>query len=411
MKSRKLTIAFALAVLVALSVPAAAYANFAIHGNYTADTDACAGCHRAHTSVSTITWTTGANDQRSALLVSSATQMWEFCYACHDATSQGADTNVEQGLYEGTDYGDQFEILNGGGFDSLDQTATTSTHMYNGASWGAYGGGYFGGTPYPDGQIAGADIGESVPVKMDCASCHDPHGSANYRILKNQANGNWVGGYDPASPDPVNPIPDGWVSSVEPGWPVGGFQLHTAYPAYVPNYTTPLYAKGRNTTSMGSATATQTGMSGWCAGCHQTYLRNSNEEFSKTVSGVTTTYTASASVYNAGDGGGLKLRHRHPINVELDNFDGAMELVVDSGLPLAHALGEVAATPEGSDWIECLTCHRAHGTAATMGGYASAAGAASVVDTDGVARNLFPGSESALLRRDNRGVCEACHNK
>ena len=41
-------------------------------------------------------------DEHSALLVTSATEMWQFCYACHDATSQGADTNVQQGIYEGT---------------------------------------------------------------------------------------------------------------------------------------------------------------------------------------------------------------------------------------------------------------------------------------------------------------------
>ncbi|PKQ15457.1 MAG: hypothetical protein CVT67_09565 [Actinobacteria bacterium HGW-Actinobacteria-7] len=404
MKSRKLVIAFALAVLVALAVPTTAFANFAIHGNYVADTDACAGCHRAHTSISSITWQSGPSD-RSALLVSSATQMWEFCYACHDATGQGADTNVQEGIYEGDTYGEQFAVLNGGGFESLDQSATTSTHMYQGASWGAYGGGYYGGTPYPDGQIAGADIGESVPIKMDCATCHDPHGSANYRILKAQVNGNAVGGYVGAGTDPT---PDGWVSSVETGWPLGGFELHKDYPNYKPDYTTPMYAKGRTTTSDAAA---KTGMSGWCAGCHQTYLREA-EMFTKSDG---STYTASASVYNAGDGGGLKLRHRHPINVPLSNFNGAVALVADSGLPLANSLTESATAgprvADTSDWIECLTCHRAHGTSSTMTGFASAAGAASVVDTDGVARNLFPASESALLRKDNRGVCEACHNK
>ena len=37
--------------------------------------------------------------------MTSATEMWQFCYACHDATSQGADTNVQKGIYEGTLYG------------------------------------------------------------------------------------------------------------------------------------------------------------------------------------------------------------------------------------------------------------------------------------------------------------------
>lgn len=412
MHIRKIAVALALAALVALALPSMAMANFAIHGNYVTDTDACAGCHRAHTSVSSITWEDKGGNDHSALLVSSATEMWQFCYACHDATSQGADTNVQEGIYEGTLYGTQNAILNGGGFDSVDVTATTSTHMYKGAAWGAYGGGYNGGSPYPDGQIAGADIGESVPVKMDCASCHDPHGSSNYRILKSYVNGNYVGGYEPSG-DPANPDPDGFVSSVETGWPDGGFRLHTPYPAYEPNYTTPMYAKGYDRTGgLAAGENTAKGMSGWCAGCHQTYLRDT-ETFTKSDG---TTYSASASAYNAGDGGGLKLRHRHPINVQLDTYNGATDLATaaldDAGIPLAHDLAEKGAPADAnSDWIECLTCHRAHGTAAVMTGYASTAGARSVVDTDGVARNVFVASDSALLRRDNRGVCEACHNK
>jgi hypothetical protein len=136
MKTTRLLAGLFAAVLM-LALPSVALGNFAIHGNYVSDTDACAGCHRAHTSISSIKWQdSAAGDNHSALLVTSATEMWQFCYACHDATSQGADTNVQQGIYEGSLYGEQDGLLNGGGFDSLDQTATTSTHMYKGSSWG-----------------------------------------------------------------------------------------------------------------------------------------------------------------------------------------------------------------------------------------------------------------------------------
>lgn len=415
MKTR-IALAFALAALVALAVPTIAAANFAIHGNYVGDTDACAGCHRAHTSVSTINWTGTDNERRSALLVTSATKMEDFCLACHDASSQGADTNVEQGVYEGSLYGTQFGDLNGGGISEFQGVPITSSHVTNGSGWGAYGGGYFGqGQTGANGQIPGEDVGESEEIFMDCATCHDPHGSPNYRILKAYANGNYVGGYQ-ASGDPLDPDPDGWVSSVETGWPINGFRLHTAYPNYQPDYTTARYAKGydmRTVTTATPATAErfEQGMSGWCAGCHSTYLRAA-EVFTKSDG---STYSASASIYDAGDGSGLALRHRHPINVPLSNYDGpdqASMIVTTQVLPLAHDLDEQGTQAnESSDWIECLTCHRAHGVSSIMTGYASAAGAASVLDTDAVARNLFPASDSALLRRDNRGVCEVCHNK
>lgn len=47
----------------------------------------------------------------------------------------------------------------------------------------------------------------------------------------------------------------------------------------------------------------------------------------------------------------------------------------------------------------CLTCHVAHGSTAAMEGYATQ------VTVEGVT------IDSALLRIDNRGVCEACHQK
>lgn len=404
----KILLALAIVALVALAAPTAAFANFAIHGNYVQDTDACAGCHRAHTSVSTITWTdtNTPSNQHSALLVTSATEMWQFCYACHDGTSQGADTNVENGIYEGTLYGSQDATLNGGPFDP---TAATSTHVMNGGQWGAWGGGTDGNNNPTD-----WGTGTGAAIKMDCATCHDPHGSPNYRILKSNVDGEYVGGYVPSA-DPLNPTPDGWVSSVETGWPATGFRLHTSYPDYVPNYTTAMYAKGYDMQT-GTENATK-GMSGWCVGCHDQYLLPVST-FTKSDG---TTYSASASMYNANDGGGLALRHRHPINVALNTYAGpdAASMIVTAGtVPLAHSLDESATHVAGSpaqtatDWIECLTCHRAHGTTAAMTGYAADAGAASVVDTDGVARNNFvSGTESALLRYDNRGVCERCHNK
>ncbi len=174
------------------------------------------------------------------------------------------------------------------------------------------------------------------------------------------------------------------MSSVETGWPVNGFRLHTAYPAYSPDYTTARYAKGYDMTAVSTATPaadlnTGKGMSGWCEGCHTTYL-GPIETFTKTnLAGIESTYASVATTYNAGDGGGLALRHKHPINVELDSYNGpdkSSMIITDTTLPLAHAINERGTqTNQASDWIECLTCHRAHGIATNMTGWASNAGA------------------------------------
>ncbi|TLM80278.1 MAG: hypothetical protein FDZ70_01355 [Actinobacteria bacterium] len=428
--AKKLTVLFAVALAAAVLIaPAVAYANFAVHGNYTQDTDACAGCHRAHTSFSSITWSDGTNTH-SALLVSSATRMDQFCYACHGADAQGADTNVEEGVYEGTLYGTQNAILNGGGFASLGPTATTSTHIKDGAAWWAWGGGVYGAAASSPFNPATGATGEIVTgmtdddIDMDCATCHDPHGSSNYRILKDMVYGNRVGGYYGTG---SNPAPTPWVWSAEPGYPANGFALHTSYPSYVPNYTTPMYARGETWTVSGTdvdgVSGAIKGMSGWCVGCHGTYLTKT-------------------SVYNAGDqraddattgisGWGaatvdpFMTRHRHPINVPLSNYAGARALVVtDNPLPLAHnrATESGAITNTATDWVECLTCHRAHGTSAIMTGYAdSYSNWEPVPDSNPLAEfgtgvNLAPdgvppADSSALLRADNRYVCEVCHNK
>jgi hypothetical protein len=399
-------IALVAALAVAFAVPGIALANFAIHGGYIQDTDSCAGCHRAHTSASSITWADSYQTTHSALLVSQATEMYQFCYACHDGTAQGANTDVQFGEYTADSaYSPQppaaFNVdgtaLNGGGFEKIGGISggsVSSTHMYNGASWGAYGGGLMGeGTSTATGDQIGS-IGTSNQIKMDCTSCHDPHGSSNYRLLKDQVNGNAVGGYTGGG---ANPTPNPWVTSVETGYPQTGWLLHQAgqnqMALYKPDYTTPMYAKG--------ATALK-GMSGWCSGCHSTYIQKGQDGA-----------TGPASIYNAGDGAGPVSRHRHPVNVPLSNFAGPQSLIVtDLPLPLAHdASVEDSGHPvnKASDWLDCLACHYAHGTDATMTGWA--ANDASLGNPPFPNTSSPDGGASMLLRRNNRGVCEVCHNK
>lgn len=405
MTTRRLTLLLLGALAVVVLFPGVAFANFGVHGNYTMDTDACAGCHRAHTGASSITWTDGLGAQQSALLFSPATEVYEFCYTCHDATGQGADTNVQEGIYEGTLYGTQFAALNGGGFEAVGATQTiTSTHQYNGASWGAWGGGIYGAEAAgATGRLVGFDRGQGERIKMDCSSCHDVHGSSNYRILKDEVFGNRRGGYEP--PAAADPDPTPWVNSVEPGYPLGGFRLHQPYPGYTPNYTTPMYAKGTyDGVYLPSIEATAKGMSGWCSGCHVVYMSQES------------TYDANASDFDPASGGNeLTLRHRHPMNSELTAFQGPRPLNFNTRLPLAHDVAEVGApVNEMTDWIECLTCHRAHGTSAIMTGYADVEFTYDPVpdsDSGGVPPGNEAGDASTLLRENNRYVCEACHNK
>ncbi len=401
---RLLVFVSALAVLVFALTPGVATANFGPHGGYSMDTDSCAGCHRAHTAASGITWTRSDNTQGSALLMSTASEVYQFCYTCHDSVGLGADTNVEEGVYEGTLAGNTTGgRLNAGGFDA---GMFPTSHMYTGASWFAYGGA-------TDAGLLG-NLGDGDPqIVMSCTSCHDVHGSSNYRLLKDRVNGRTVGGYDPAAAGftPENPMPTPWVVSAEPGYPAMGWLLHepgaAQMAAYQPNYTTPMHAKapGLNTAR---------GISGWCSACHIQYMQPTGAVFDTSLTpgegGTETLVVDTARGYDSNDGFGAAVRHRHPINVDLAGYLGPRPINVNApGLALSHDPGN-AGVNEASDWMSCLTCHVAHGSSSEMTGYANVADSRDPQPNSGTG-GVPPSGGNSLLRLDNRGVCQSCHNK
>jgi hypothetical protein len=416
-----------------LAATGMAFANFGPHGGYTQDTDGCAACHRAHTSSSTLGWTGGDGETRnSALLISNASEMTNFCYACHGDAAPGASTNVQAGVFDagpttaldGTpDNSTTFyrsnssfdATLNGGGFELLGGNVAApvmSAHDMQGAKVG---------TPtIPWGYLdptTGASSQKMIGA-FRCTSCHDPHGSSNYRLLKDNVNGWARGGYNASG------APDPYVISNEEEYPTGGFAKGalgvTQMANYKPNYTSPQYAKFE----------TGKAMSGWCSGCHTAYAdpnwvsKYTYAQGMGPLNSVETTY------------------HRHPVDISLDvgravaDEDRGLRVRVldDPGLPLemgSTVLADGATYQSAKIWdttgnISCLTCHYAHGSAATMTGWAVAEltgtvgvqvpnrlapGVASLPASQTNPLGVNPNFSQALLRYDNRGVCERCHNK
>jgi hypothetical protein len=423
-KRKYLLLVVGVIALVAMLVPGVALANNGVHGNYAMNTDQCAGCHRAHTAPSTITWNNGltsdprqrtglAAGERSALLLGNAASIDQFCYTCHGATALGADTNVELGVYQAGAsagaYGAQGEPLISGAFGKpeldIDGNETgfkvdyagkrvTSRHFEFPGSWYAYGGGSYGETAgvMPQYDASGTAGTGKIEARLGCDGCHDVHGTSNYRLLKNQVYGVNVGGYDLAG----NPTP--FVTSVETGYPStangfahDGFEKGTMYPGYQPDYTTPKYAKGSDPLK---------GMSGWCVGCHTYYMGQ-----------VGVSDAQSYYVFE----GQTATQHRHPVNVPLSNFVGGgttLTAVSPSAtadpsmqLPLAHDPSEAITGIQNNngDWLDCMTCHTAHGSTAVMTGWSASS---PTPDSQFIAVGI-----SSLLRFDNRYVCQACHSK
>lgn len=305
-----------LTALIMMGVTMAS-ANGGPHGGYTATTDGCAGCHRAHTAPG------------PRLVMADGT--YALCITCHGAAGSGANTNVDDGLFLSTrnprsttgvaNTPDNAPLL-GGGFVNYQGTAVTSTHNPTGVNGAAWGNGVNRGT-----------TAALVDGNLSCGSCHDPHGSPNYRIMREVVNG---------APVAIPQVDEG-------------------------------AAKDYDTEHWSSGT------SSLCAACHGSYHA---------------TAPGQARILDGGS-------YTHRVDMPFSFGANANPETIGLGgffLPLAES--------GVNDTVVCMTCHLPHGSSAQMTGQANGGPTGT---------GTLPGdtnaADSALLRLDNRGVCEVCHQK
>lgn len=114
-------------------------------------------------------------------------------------------------------------------------------------------------------------------------------------------------------------------------------------------------------------------ISEWCATCH------------------TRLYEGAGSGSGATNSGDPVFAYRHRASYTKEEYE-----------TLKHATGGKKAKPN------CIQCHVAHGTDATMGGNST-----SVTLPNGLPSSPTEpiNGDSFLLRLNNRGVCQTCHNK
>ncbi|MCL5256492.1 MAG: hypothetical protein M1319_01695 [Chloroflexi bacterium] len=338
---KKLLIVMGLVLVLTLAFAGMAFANAGPHGGYDADTAACAACHRAHTAVSA-----------DGMLLK-ATDEYALCTSCHGQGASGTD--VIDGTYGGSG------TLNGGAFASMGGVNVTSAHNVQGLN-----GGNGLGTAWGSGMGTNNTDGKGVVGTLKCTSCHNPHGSTNYRILKDGA----LGHGDTA--DTIKWVPNeaGLLSPQNNQVLALPGASYTATTARMQAYTN--------------------GINLFCANCHEEYLTLSGARSQPS----TTTGSSSKYLYpgtqDANDGNGNIARFRHTTSRARDPNSSVR--------PLRMALLSITSDPASTSsyGLTCLTCHYAHGTTAAASSYAA---------------NVQPTNDSALLFYNNRGVCQACHNK
>jgi predicted CXXCH cytochrome family protein len=345
--------------------------------------DSCAGCHRAHTA------------QGYGLLASS--DETALCLSCHGSTGLGATTDVESGVQYrlgSTDVrgGQILGYLRSGGFvnarigsgetvrigydrggGAISQLAkvpvrtagsqpVTSAHLPNANgvvgpanTAPAWGNG-------PDSTVPNAGPG----VVVECATCHNPHGNGSYRIL--------------------NTLPDPAVTGTDPF-------VAAAAPVVVTDAALPAANDTRNYTII------------------------------QTNGGTGTLLASQVTALNLPATAGDYWRRRVPWNTSSGTSNDAPNAQSATFFSQASAwcltchtrylsAGWATKTTDAiftyrhtsnANSRNCITCHVAHGSNAQMSGYNSAT-------QDYPGGLAAPVGDSRLLKIDNRGTCQACHD-
>jgi len=441
--------------LLLLAIPALADGGPHVRGQAdNAATGSCAGCHRAH------------SGQDKDLLKAAESQL---CYTCHGTGGVGATTDVTDGVA----YADKATVhaggpggipagggaLRGGGFEyALIATGTvagqpsgvptngstlgrmvsvpvlstsdasTSAHSVDGSPvdmWGA-------------GADGTAETGKA-DVELTCASCHDPHGNGQYRILK-------------PTPDGVvaNPnvaavkINDATVKSYTTTTAAGGYGVNAQVAADAAEVPLNSDASALNydvTTKTFSGTYLEAS-SRWCALCHTRYLGFAGSAGNKTwtengtadstfkyrhasrdiVDPLTTGAPVSGTISPLNTSttqirqSGTSDATYNYTNLRIGNLTSSTGVITARGVaiitrtPIAGGastdVSAIISAPGAGDLLSnggprCITCHVSHGSNANAGTFTQ------------LETSLVTGDHlgSTLLRVDGRTVCQACHAK
>ncbi|GAW93589.1 cytochrome c3 family protein [Calderihabitans maritimus] len=255
-------------------------------------------------------------------------------------------------------------------------------------------------------------------VYETCTACHSDTGSSKYDVINGviydpSANAG-AGGYWAASGGGFDNV----LTGGEPAADLTGVVATTS--SHDVKGTGEIFAPGGDSTTGNGFTEFS------CSNCHDPHgTSNSRQLISATTVTITvdpTTelkdeaikYEAGINAFcgschtdfNVGTGSGdtaagtYSTHTRHAVGVDPATYPGTNAASWTTGY-LSQPSATLPLQFDGvNQQLTCLTCHYAHGTAAT-----------NIVTFDRVSNFGGTSNSSTLLRQNNRGVCESCHNK
>ena len=359
--------------------PHIAATNSGASGGLTADS--CAGCHRAHTA------------QGEPLLIKEEGPA--LCLTCHGTSGTGATTDVESGQQftptgaSGVGRGVALGALRSGGFVEariasgsafrLAYTSGTDVRQLAKVPAGAASAVTSAHLPLANGEVVkgtgiawGNGPDSATPfagpsVSMDCVTCHNPHGNGKYRILN-------------TLPAPVVTATgtDVFVPAAVAA-PVTDAALPPAGDAR--NYTIIQTPGGTGTLLASQVTALALPSTAGDYFRRRVPWNSTNGSSNDAPNGVSASFTTEISAW-------CLTCHSRYLSAGWD------VATPDANYKYRHTSNATSRN--------CITCHVSHGSNAQMTGaysgdfpYPGGAAPAS--------------ASSRLLKMDNRGTCQACH--
>ena len=495
MTVRKLALVGAIAALWLFVAAATAFADGGPHtmatnnGSAGLTADTCASCHRAHTA-------------KAASLLNA--DQPDICLNCHDGSK--ATTDVMDGIqYSATaKTGPVLGALRGGGFQyaligsstAAKMVVNNTTHSYNshvsplatgaaitsthGGTGGILAAGWGTGTVWGNGAVGS---GTGATVTLECASCHNPHGNGQYRILQTTPSLTATSGTFTVSIASgvqitdtsttgthnytIKPASDAYNQNGSAANIVttlnGDYWRYHWDPTGATSWTTATAPKDQMNTGWSSTSATNAAAYGTAsttlatgAGatdkCIQvasstgfpavTFFVKIDSEY-LSVTKMSPTASCTGWTVTRGEGGSTAAAHSLGATIALTAFDeqgpNGLALMNTTGLMTAWCVqchtryeGPLDATgspsslsnlnstsdpanfdyKHGTTRAGCEQCHVSHGSNALMTGTNSV----SYTDPNGVVppkvtlSASVTSGDSRLLKADNRGTCQLCHD-